>query len=177
MFLSDAEECLKPYYKLKDELYSLEGVPCIGQRMFIPKSLRREVLSTLHAVHQGVAGMKTTARSRFWWLLINKDIEQTRAQCRDCNEGAPLNVRKPLLLLPEPGFPWQKAVLDYFEQAALKYLVVADRFTGWPELSRQNGKAMTLVKPATTCLPSSGYLKTCHLMGDLLSMDMNGNDS
>ena len=81
-------------------------------------------------------------------------------------------------LSPEPEFPWQKAVLDYFEDAALKYLVVADRFTGWPELSRQNGKALTYwSKPAATCLPSSGYLKSCHLMGDLLSMDMNGNDS
>ena len=36
--------------------------------------------------------------------------------------------------------------MDYFDHAALKYLVIADRFTGWPELFRQNGKAMTLVK-------------------------------
>ncbi len=143
---SDAEECLRPYYKLKDDLYSLEGVPCIDGRMFIPKSLRRDVLSTLHSAHQGVAGMKATARGRFWWIGMNADIEQVRAQCRDCNEGAPSNVREPLILSPEPEYPWQKAVMDYFESAALKYLVIADRFTGWPELFRQNGKAMTLVK-------------------------------
>ncbi len=38
------------------------------------------------------------------------------------------------------------AVTDYFEVAAVNYLVIADRYTGWPELFRQNGKAITLVK-------------------------------
>ena len=36
--------------------------------------------------------------------------------------------------------------MGYFEYAALKYLVIADRFTGWPEVFRLNGKAITLVK-------------------------------
>ncbi len=142
----EVEECLRPYYKLKDDLYTIEGVPCINGRTYIPKLLRREVLTTLHAAHQAPAGMKAAARGRFWWLGMNADIEQTRSQCRDCNEGAPSNVREPLTLSPEPEFPWQKAVMDYFEFAALKFLVIADRFTGWPEVFRQNGKAMTLVK-------------------------------
>ena len=55
---SEAEECLRPYYKLKDDLYMLEGVPCIDGRVFIPKSLRREVLAGLHSAHQGLSGMK-----------------------------------------------------------------------------------------------------------------------
>ena len=143
---ADADECLRPYYKLKDDLYTVEGVPCLNGRMYIPKSLRREVLATLHAAHQGVVGMKAAARGRFWWLGMNADIEQVRSQCRDCNEGAPSNVREPLTLSPEPEFPWQQAVLDYFEYAALKFLVIADRFTGWPEVFRMNGKAMTLIK-------------------------------
>ncbi len=77
---------------------------------------------------------------------MNPDIEQVHAQCRHCNEGAPSNSREPLAVSPEPEYPWQQAVLDFFESAAHKYLVIADRFTGWPELSRQNGKAMTLVR-------------------------------
>ena len=143
---SEVNESIRPYYKMKDDLYTLEGVPCIDQRMFIPKSLRKEVLTTLHAAHQGVAGMKSAARGHMWWLKMNSDIEQVRAQCRDCNEGAPSNVREPLSLSDEPEFPWQQAVLDYFDVAALKYLVIADRFSGWPEVFRQNGKAMTLVR-------------------------------
>ena len=81
---SEAVECLRPYYRLKDDLYTLEGVPCIDGRVFIPKPLRREVLAGLHSAHQGVSGMKAVSRGRFWWLgmkailskyELNADIE------------------------------------------------------------------------------------------------------
>ena len=143
---SEAPECLRTYYKLKDELYTLDGVPFLNGRMYIPKSLRRDVLSTLHSAHQGPAGMKASVRHRFWWLGMDSDIEQVRAQCKDCNNSAPSNHKEPLAPLPEPEYPWQLAVTDYFEVAAVNYLVIADRYTGWPELFRQNGKAITLVR-------------------------------
>ena len=143
---TDAPECLRPYYKLKDELYSLDGVPFLNGRMYIPKSLRREILSILHSAHQGPAGMKAAARHRFWWLGMDSDINQVRAQCKDCNEGAPSNTKEPLLTSPDPEYPWQQTVMDYFDLAGINYLVVADRFTGWPEIFRQNGKAMTLIR-------------------------------
>ena len=73
---SEAAECLRPFYKLKDELYSLDGVPFLNGRMYIPKSLRRETLAILHSAHQGPAGMKAAARSRFWWLGMDSDIDQ-----------------------------------------------------------------------------------------------------
>ena len=34
---SDVEECLRPFYKLKDELYTVEGVPCLNGRYFHPQ--------------------------------------------------------------------------------------------------------------------------------------------
>ena len=76
---AEAPECLRPYFKIKDELYSLDGVPFLDGRMYIPKSLRREVLSILHAAHQAPAGMKSSARHRFWWLGMDADIEQVRS--------------------------------------------------------------------------------------------------
>ena len=143
---SDAAECLRPYFKLKESLYSLDGVPFLDGRMFIPKSLRREILAILHSAHQGPAGMKAAARHRFWWLGMDSDIDQVRAQCKDCNEGAPSNIKEPLSASVEPEYPWQLAAMDYFDLAGVKYLVVADRFSGWPEIFRQNGKVMTLVR-------------------------------
>ena len=143
---AEAAECLRPYYKMKDELYSLDGVPFFNGRMHIPKELRREVLSTLHSAHQAPAGMKSSARKRFWWLGMDADIDQIRSQCRDCNGAAPSNAKEPLTSPPEPEYPWQLTVMDYFEQSSHYYLVIADRYTGWAELYRQNGKAITLIK-------------------------------
>ena len=64
---SEAAECLRPYYKLIDELYSLDGVPFLGGRMYIPKSLRRETLTILHSAHQGPAGMIV-------WLTFTRQL-------------------------------------------------------------------------------------------------------
>ncbi len=143
---SEAVECLRPYYKIKEEMYSVDGVPFLDGRMFIPKALRRGVLSVLHAAHQGTSGMKRMASGRFWWLGMDADIDQVRAQCRDCNEMATSNVREPLADCKEPEYPWQLTVMDYFDKEGMNFLVVADRYSGWPELFRQDQKAMTLVK-------------------------------
>ena len=77
---------------------------------------------------------------------MDADIDQVRSQCRDCNGSAPSNAKEPMLTPPEPEYPWQLTVMDYFETSGCYYLVIADRYTGWPELYRQNGKAVTLIK-------------------------------
>ena len=73
-------------------------------------------------------------------------VDQRRAQCHHCNEMAPSNHREPLHQSPEPEYPWQMAVADYFSMAGNNYLAVADRFTGWIELYKMDSKAMTLIK-------------------------------
>ena len=52
----------------------------------------------------------------------------------------------PLCMLPEPEYPWEYAVADYFAWKGNNYLAVADCFTGWFELYNMDGKVMTLIK-------------------------------
>ena len=63
--------------------------------------------------------------------------------------------------------------MDYFDVAGLKYLVIRDRFTGWPEVFRQNGKAMTLVRTYRNLFSQFG--NTSRSMGDRHSTVMNGS--
>ena len=65
-------------------------------------------------------------------------IDQTRAQCKECNGMSPSNIRGPLVESPEPQYPWQLAVMDYFDLSGVHYMVIADRYTGWPEIHQQN---------------------------------------
>ena len=74
---SQAPECMRKFYKLKDELYSMDGVPFLGIRMYIPATLRRRVLTILHATHQGVSGMKAASHNHFWWIGMDAAIDQT----------------------------------------------------------------------------------------------------
>ena len=140
------EEIIKPFFGMKEELYEVDGVPFLHGRMLVPMSLRRQVLDVLHKAHQGVVGMKALARQRFWWPGMDAAVDQRRAQCHHCNEMAPSNHREPLHQAPEPEYPWQMAVADYFSMEGNNYLAVADRFTGWIELFKMDGKAMTLIK-------------------------------
>ena len=103
--------------------------------------------------------MKALARQRFWWPGMDAAVDQRRAQCHHCNEMAPSNHREPLHQSPDPEYPWQMAVADYFSLAGNNYLAVADRFTGWIELFKMDGKAMTLIKTLRNLFAQMGVPK------------------
>ena len=46
----------------------------------------------------------------------------------------PSQPRTPPLPLPQPEYPFQQIVSDYFQEQGHHYLVIADRFSGWPTL-------------------------------------------
>ena len=57
----------RPFWSLRDDLYSINGIPISNGRILIPSSLRREVLECLHSAHQEVTGMQEHAKHRFFW--------------------------------------------------------------------------------------------------------------
>jgi len=65
---------LEQYWKHRNELSVVNGVLLYNNRIVIPKSLRKEVLDSLHSAHQGVAGMKARARASVFWPGINAAI-------------------------------------------------------------------------------------------------------
>ena len=52
-----------------------------------------------------------------------------------CWESAPSHVREPILLADIPEFPFQNVATDLSEIESYKYLVYADRLTGFIELA------------------------------------------
>ena len=103
--------------------------------MLIPATLRKQLINGLHAAHQGVSGMKANARDRFFWPGLDADIKQCREQCRMCNEIAPSQPDEPLIMTPPPTLPFQQTVTDLFHAAGHEFLIYADRYTGWTEVS------------------------------------------
>ena len=61
---TDVPDHLKVFWPMRHELHQLEGVPFHDKKMYIPQSLRAEVLDCLHSAHQGEVGMKNSARHR-----------------------------------------------------------------------------------------------------------------
>ena len=66
------------------------------------------------------------------------------------------NHREPLCPTPEAEYPWKMAVADYFAMGGDNYLVVADRFMGWIEVYKMDGKAMKLIKTSRNLFAQMG---------------------
>ena len=142
---SDVPDHLKVFWPMKLELHELEGVPFHGQKMYIPQSLRVEVLDCLHSAHQGEVSMKNSARNRFFWPGIDAAITQKRAQCKSYQRMSPSQPSEPALEPPSPNFPFEMVCTDYFELAGNHYLVYVDRYSGCLNISQMSdGKISTL---------------------------------
>ena len=123
---------LREYFQHRDHLTQVDGVPLYKNRVVIPSALRPLVLETLHSAHQGVTGMTLRAQASVWWPGVTPQIRETRDKCRVCNECAPSQPSAPPEPLHQPDYPFQQVASDYFQAGGYHYLVIVDRFSGWP---------------------------------------------
>ena len=97
--LSETPQAVHDYHQYRDHLNSVDGVILYDDRVLVPPSLQKNVLSTLHAAHQGTSGMIARAEMSVFWPGITKDIKDIREGCYHCNRNAPSNL-SPLLHHP-----------------------------------------------------------------------------
>ena len=65
-------------------------------RIIIPQSLRVDLLEELHGAHLGVVKMNALVRFYFWWLGLDRDIEEitkTYKGCLECADDSPQRLR------------------------------------------------------------------------------------
>merc|ERR1711911_463789 len=123
---------IKPFWKVRHELWAEDGKVLKGSRIIIPSSRRLDILQRLHAAHQGIDRTKRRARQLVYWPGINNDVETTVTACAECQKYLPSLAPKPLLSDPPPDFPFQDVSTDIFFHNGNHYLVYVDRLSGWP---------------------------------------------
>ena len=74
----DLPKNLSDYHQFRDDLFTLDGVILYKERVVIPPILRQEVLTTLHAAHQGVQAMISRVNCSIFWPGITAAIKETR---------------------------------------------------------------------------------------------------
>ena len=122
-----------------------DGVILYKDRVIVPPSLRGEVLSTLHAAHQGVSMMTARAESSVFWPGISADISATRKNCEHCHRMAPSQPGAPPTPPTPVVYPFQAVCSDFFVHRAVHYLVTVDRYSNWPIISQSTGGATGLI--------------------------------
>ena len=127
---------LKPYAPILDELSVIRGVVTLGDRIVVPKSLRKRFLRTLHSAHSGITKMKRTAKSLMYWPGMSADIDVVVASCDKCMFLRPAQPKEPLINTPRPLFPFAEVSTDLCSIGHNHYLVYVDRLTAWLEVAQ-----------------------------------------
>ena len=121
-----------------DALSIRDGLVFEGNRIFLPKPARRQVLETLHMGHPGYHKMRETACQLYTWPGMTQAIREIVDLCENCQERRPSQQREPLVQT-KASFPMQMMSADIFHHLGKNYLVVVDRYSGFPFVERMHG--------------------------------------
>ena len=105
-----------------------------GEKIFIPKDCRRELLKNLHSSHLGEDRMYRTVRQIWVWPGMHNQIKNYVKQCPTCNEFAKGKPLQPPQEIPETMMecgPMDRVGADLFHFAGKEYLVAVDFFSGY----------------------------------------------
>ena len=142
---TEMPETIRDYDQYRENITSTDGVILYKDMVIVPPSLRGEVLSTLHAAHQGVSMMTARAESSVFWPGISADISATRKNCEHCHRMAPSQPGAPPTPPTPVVYPFQAVCSDFFVHRGVHYLVTVDRYSNWPIISQSTGGATGLI--------------------------------
>ena len=127
---------LPPGYKGSKLMLTVnDGCVLSGQRLVIPKALRKETLKRLHASHQGIERTLQRARKAVFWPGISNDIRSTVEACQACQTMLPSQRKEPMEWDTEPTRIYEEVAVDFFEANGKHFMAMIDRFSGYPTLA------------------------------------------
>ena len=80
--------------------------------------------------------MSLRAKASVWWPGMFEDLSKVREKCKQCIIDAPTQLNAPLEPLLDVQYPFQQMCGDYMQVAGYAYLVLVDRYSGWPTVIR-----------------------------------------
>ncbi|XP_059081970.1 uncharacterized protein K02A2.6-like [Tigriopus californicus] len=149
---------LSLFKKIADEL-SVEGDLVLrGSRIVVPPPAIKEVLSLLHASHQGIERTKRRARQIVYWPGFSSDITNMVENCHECAYFRPSNPAEPMMSNDRPSRPFEMVSADFFTYGGKDYLVYSDRFSGFPLVARFSSSpcASSLIQELRTFFTTMG---------------------
>ena len=92
---------LGAYEKVRNDLsITSTGIVFRGNRICIPKALQSQVIELAHHGHQGIVRTKKLVREHVWFPGIDKEVEETISNCRECQVNTDKFQLQPLQMSP-----------------------------------------------------------------------------
>ncbi|KAE8740562.1 hypothetical protein FOCC_FOCC013926 [Frankliniella occidentalis] len=155
----------KPYWALRHDLFSEDGLVVLEDKVVVPVALRRKALTNLHGAHLNVDKTKTRARQMLYWPGLNSDIQNMIAQCRTCERHGRANYKEPLLPHDVTHLRFQKVGCDILSHNQNANLVKEDYLSHWLEIKPlQNKSARAVINALRQVFATHGLPDT--IFGD-----------
>jgi len=129
---ADCKPEVAPYFKVREQLSTADGLVLKGTCIVISSSMRKTVLQ------KGIKKCRRRARAHVYWPNINAEITELVTNCTDCQAHSNKNIARPLQPREVPNRPWQKIGVHLFSYKGKKYLTLVDYTSGFPELIEMN---------------------------------------
>ncbi|XP_014664331.1 PREDICTED: uncharacterized protein K02A2.6-like [Priapulus caudatus] len=125
-----------PYFNLRDELTVVDGLIFRGERLVVPKAMRRDVKTDLHIGHSGVEATLRRAREYVYWPQMAQEITEWIQTCATCMEYSNAQPQLPLMSHEVPNRPWEKIGVDLMFLEGEEYLVTVCYRSNFWEVDR-----------------------------------------
>ena len=116
-------------WNFRDEITFMEQMLLKGQKVNVPKSLRKEMLAIIHKSYLGINKCKSRARDSLFRRSMASKVEQTL-----CAKNQKANDKEPLMTGIISDKPWSHVSADIMEPNKRHYLFI-DRYSKWVELN------------------------------------------
>ena len=124
------------YYGQRDELAVMNELVFRGERLIIPKTMRKLILADIHHGHMGIESMLRRARESVYWPCMSNDVRDYVLQCDTCCEFGQSQCKEPLECHEVPNRSWQKVACDLFSIEDKDYMVTVCYYSNFWELDR-----------------------------------------
>ena len=75
---------IQPYFHMRDSFSVQDDIIMRGDRIVVPEQLKSRLIDLAHEFHFGIVKTKLRLRSSYWWLGMDKDIENVVRNCHCC---------------------------------------------------------------------------------------------
>ncbi|XP_038062613.1 uncharacterized protein K02A2.6-like [Patiria miniata] len=139
---------LAPYWNFCEQLTLEEDLIFKNDKVIIPASLTKLMLTKVHQSHQGIEKTKRLARGIMFWPNMSAQITDMVSRCPICSANQHKNRKEPMVPHEFPLRPWQKVGSDLFEIGTEQYMVLVDYYSNFIEV---NKLASTKSSAVITC--------------------------
>ena len=127
---------IRPYWEVRNELATLDGIIYRGMRVVVPPSMRAAMLELIHETHMGIVKSKQRARDTLYWPGMSAQIEEKIANCTLCLTYATTQPQEPLMPTKVPELPWVRVASNLFHFEGENYVLSVDYYSRYIEVSK-----------------------------------------